>query len=303
MCVRRVFLITSVLILLCLVNTLEAEAYSSNPFVIKLAIPGPKDSGGGVITADINNDGKMDYLVTVPGHLAVYDNNGKKVWIKKTDIVVGGSSENQGMPGHCGPGVAAGDVDGDGKCEVVFLTRDSVFHIVDGKTGAEKAKAKPPHPEGTDFWEVAMIADFRGTGGDGDILLQTTNNRGYRMGKFLAAYAIEAIVKGGKPLWQSDKFVSCARNSARLADINGDGHDEVLGATIFSAKGKLITRGTRALSYGQYFCRRCKTGQIRFRGRYVRRRCEPRAGGRCGRAYLAESLQKAGATECRCRTI
>ncbi|MHC4310825.1 MAG: FG-GAP repeat domain-containing protein, partial [Planctomycetota bacterium] len=138
MCDRRVFLTISVFVLLCLGNTLEAEAYSSNPFV--------KDSGGGVITADINNDGKMDYLVTVPGHLAVYDNNGKKVWIKKTDIVVGGSSENQGLPGHCGPGVAAGDVDGDGKCEVVFLTRDSVFHIVDGKTGVEKANAKPPHP-------------------------------------------------------------------------------------------------------------------------------------------------------------
>mgnify|MGYP001087613391 CR=1 FL=1 len=219
-----------------------ADDAQGKPFVIKLAIPAPKDSGGGIITADINNDGNMDYLVTVPGYLAVYDNNGKKVWIKKTNIVVGGSSENQGLPGHCGPGVAAGDVDGDGKCEVVFLTRDSVVHIVDGKTGQEEANAKPPHPDGTDCWEVAMIADFRGTGGDRDILSQTTNNRGYRMGKYLAAYAIEALVKGGKPLWQSDKFVSCAHNSARLADINGDGRDEVLGATIFSAEGKLLAR-------------------------------------------------------------
>ncbi|MHC4642011.1 MAG: FG-GAP repeat domain-containing protein [Planctomycetota bacterium] len=144
MSVRRVLLTVSVIILSCFSMALEAEAYSSNPFVIKLNIPGPKDSGGGIITADINNDRKMDYLVTVPGHLAAYDNNGKKLWIKKTDIVVGGSSENQGLPGHCGPGVAAGDVDGDGKCEVVYLTKDSFFHILDGKTGAEKANAKPP---------------------------------------------------------------------------------------------------------------------------------------------------------------
>jgi hypothetical protein len=221
---------------------LATEGAQGKPFVIKLAIPAPKDSAGGIITADINNDGKMDYLVTVPGHLAAYDNNGEKLWIKKTDIVVGGSSESQGLPGHCDPGVGAGDADGDGKCEVVFLTKDSIFHIVDGETGKEESNAKPPHPEGTDFWEVAMIADFRGTGGDRDILLQTTNNRGYRMGKFLAAYAIEHLVSGGKPLWQSDDFVSCAHNSARLADINGDGRDEVLGATIFSAEGKPLSR-------------------------------------------------------------
>jgi len=242
MSIRRVVLKAVVYALLCCPLVLAGQGYKNNPFVIELAVPAPKDSAGGIIVADINNDGKMDYLVTVPGHLAVYDNNGKKQWIKKTNIVVGGSSENQGLPGHCGPGVAAGDVDGDGKCEVVFLTRDSIFHIVDGKTGAEKANAKLPHPDGTDFWEVAMIADFRGTGGDGDILLQTTNNRGYRMGKFLAAYDIDKLVKGGKPLWQSDKFVSCAHNSARLADINGDGRDEVLGATIFSADGKLLAR-------------------------------------------------------------
>jgi hypothetical protein len=87
-----------------------------------------------------------------------------------------------------------------------------------------------------------MIADFRGTGGDGDILLQATNKDGYRTGKFLAAYAIDKLVSGGEPLWQTDKFESCAHNSARLADINGDGRDEVLGATIFSADGKLLAR-------------------------------------------------------------
>ncbi len=242
MSIRRVVLKATVFVLLYGGVTPVAEAYKSNPFVVKLAIPSPKDSAGGIIVADINNDGKMDYLVTVPGHLAVYGNDGKRLWIKKTNIVVGGSSESQGLPGHCGPGVAAGDVDGDGKCEVVFLTKNSVVHIVDGETGREEANAKPPHLEGTDFWEVAMIADFRGTGGDRDILLQTTNNRGYRMGKFLAAYTIKRLLSGGKPLWQSDKFVSCAHNSARLADINGDGRDEVLGATIFSAEGKLMTR-------------------------------------------------------------
>jgi len=242
MVVRRVALKAVVLVFLCGVVALAAEGYGSNPFVIRLSIPAPKDSAGGIIVADVNNDGKMDYLVTVPGHLAVYGNDGKKLWIKKTNIVVGGSSESQGLPGHCGPGVAAGDIDGDGKCEVVFLTKDSVVHIVDGATGRQEAASNPPYPKEAARWEVAMIADFRGTGGDRDILLQATNKRGYRMGKFLAAYTVEQLVDGGKPLWTTDKFISCAHNSARLADINGDGRDEALGATIFSAEGKLLTQ-------------------------------------------------------------
>jgi len=48
------------------------------------------------VAADVNNDNKPDYLVTVRGHLAVYDNSGEKLWLKKTDIAVGGQSESQG---------------------------------------------------------------------------------------------------------------------------------------------------------------------------------------------------------------
>lgn len=228
--------------ILVFLSSVVAQSYQSNPFVIELAIPVPQDSAGGIIVADIDNDNNMDYLVTVPGHLAAHANDGRELWVLKADVVVGSSSESYGLPGHNGPGVAASDVEGDGKCEVVFPTKDSVLHIVEGKTGQQKASAKPPYPNEAQGWEVAMIADFRGTGGDRDILLQTTNEQGYRMGKFLAAYSVDDLVKDGKLLWETDKFVCCAHNSARLADINGDGRDEVLGATIFSADGKLLAQ-------------------------------------------------------------
>jgi hypothetical protein len=140
-----------------------AHAYPQNPFVIRLEIPAPQDSAGGIIVADVNNDGRMDYLVTVPGHIAAYANDGRKLWVLKTDVVVSGSSENEGLPGHNGPGVAAGDMDGDGRCEVLFLMKDSVLHILDGSTGREKATAQPRHPDEAERWEVAMLADFRGT--------------------------------------------------------------------------------------------------------------------------------------------
>ena len=219
-----------------------SATYAANPFVIDLEIPAPQDSAGGIIVADVDNDGRMDFLVTVPGHLAVYGNDGRKLWIVKADVGVGGSSERQGLPGHHGPGVAAGDVDGDGKCEVVFLTRDSILHVVDGATGEQKGSAQPAVPQGAAGWEVSMLADFRGTGGDRDVLLQTTNKEGYRTGRYLAAYAIDELLAGGKPLWTTDRFVSCAHNAARLADLDGDGRDEVLGDMILGPDGKLLSR-------------------------------------------------------------
>lgn len=219
-----------------------AQGYQQDPFVITLDVPAPQDSAGGMIVADLDTDGNLDYLVTVPGHVAAYANDGTRLWVLKTDVVVGGSSESEGLPGHNGPGVAAGDVDADGRCEVLFLTKDSTLHIVDGKTGRTEATAKPPYPEQAERWEIAMIADFRGAGADGDILLQATNKDGYRMGKLLAAYSVTGLLNGEKPLWQTDQFVSCAHNGARLADLNADGRDEILGATILSADGKLLAQ-------------------------------------------------------------
>ena len=234
---RTLFVMT---IFLGAVNPVRAEV--GKPLVIDLDVPAPQDSAGGIIAADVTGDGKPDFLVTVPGHLAVYDNSGAKLWIERTPIVVGTQSESQGLPGHHGPGVAAGDVDGDGRTEVLFLTLDGTLHCVRGADGHEKATAKPPVPDGAQRWELAMIADFRGVGDDAEVLLEASNQKGYRMGKYLAAYAFEDLIAGKGPLWTADQFLPCAHNGARLADLDADGRDEVLGATILSPKGKPMAR-------------------------------------------------------------
>jgi len=213
--------------------------YEPNPFVIKTELPPPKDSAGGIIVADVDDDGLIDYVVTVPGHVGAYHHGGKQLWLVKIDVRVGGSSERQGLPGHNGPGVQAGDCDGDGHTEVLFLTQDGKLHVLAGATGKAKTALALPQPFKDGMaWQHAILCNLRGKG-DRDVIVQTTNKTGYKMGRYLAAYALDAPTK---PLWQTDAYLGCAHTGARVADLNGDGLDEVLGATVFGPDGKLLFR-------------------------------------------------------------
>ncbi|NET79027.1 MULTISPECIES: rhamnogalacturonan lyase family protein [Okeania] len=220
-------------------------SYSSiKPKIIKLEdLPAEDERIGGIITADINDDGKKDFIITKPGHIVVYQGSGQKLWAKQINIQVTIKSEKNGLPGHFGAGVQAGDVDGDSKTEVLFLTKDNTLHIVEGESGKTKKTIPLKSPAGTERWEHLVITNFRGQG-DRDLLLQTTNSEGYRTGVFLAAYAIDELLKkeDPQPLWTRDDFVANAHNGARVADLNGDGKDEVLGATLISPDGEILVQ-------------------------------------------------------------
>ncbi|MCL4180934.1 MAG: hypothetical protein KJ072_24700 [Verrucomicrobia bacterium] len=217
-----------------LAMTLPAAAAVA-PRVVPLAFPVGEGGQGSVMAADLEGNGEHGLVVTAPGLIAAYGAAGERKWLCETPIrVSAGSSESRGLPGHDAPGVQVADIDGDGRPELLHLDESSRVHIRNARTG-ELIRAVPlTPPEGAERWEHLAVANLRGQG-DRDLVLQATNAKGYRVGRYVAAFAIEDLA--GKPLWATDHFGALAHGPFRLADLDGDGRDEVCGFTILKPDG------------------------------------------------------------------
>ena len=211
------------------------------PQVISLSFSLSDTYAGGLITADVDDDGQKDFIVTAPDSIAAYDQSGKEIWTQQIDIQLTEHAESHGLPGLHGAGVQAADIDGDQTMEVLFLTQNGAVNILNGANGEVENSIKLESPDGAEGWEHLVVANFRGEG-DRDLLLQATNADGYRMGRYLAAYSLDRlrVQDNPQPLWTRDDFVANAHNGARVADLNQDGRDEVLGGTIISADGEIL---------------------------------------------------------------
>jgi hypothetical protein len=221
----------------------RTSLYSTiKPKVIKTDLPDKDDGRGGLIATDITGEGMMDFIIAKEGHVAAYENSGKRLWHKKISVQVSKKSERHGLPGWHAPSVQAADVDGDKKTEVLFLSKNNELFILNGINGAIKSKLILKPPIDAERWEHLVIANFRGKC-DCDFLLQATNSEGYRLGRYIAAFALD--FKEGKQylslLWQRDDFLANAHSGARIADLDGDGKDEVLGGVIISPEGQRLT--------------------------------------------------------------
>ena len=175
--------------------------------------PFSDEGGGGIFAYDVDDDGLYDFIVTSDNHIGAYANSGNKLWVKKVNIKFFDTAHH--------PSAIAGDMDGDGQQEVAFLTTSNEIKILNGKSGDEKktlSNAESP---------VAIaIANLRGRG-DREIIVQYSQTH------------IKAIsADDGSVLWETHEYRGIEHSPLRQADLDGDGLDEVAGASIIDNDGK-----------------------------------------------------------------
>ncbi|HXV76644.1 MAG TPA: FG-GAP-like repeat-containing protein [Candidatus Polarisedimenticolaceae bacterium] len=208
------------------------------PLVIPLAELDGWDDTGGVVAADLDGDGRREFVVTGRAGVAAFGSDGARLWFHAVDLQLTWKSEVHGLPGRHAPGVAVADVDGDSSTELMLLTRDGRLVVIDGVAGAVERTVRLPVPADAERWEHLVLAHFRRSD-ELDLLLQATDRPYFRSGRFLAAYDLERLLAGEPttPLWATDRFRGAGHSGVRVADLDGDGLDEVVGAMILGPDG------------------------------------------------------------------
>jgi hypothetical protein len=200
--------------------------YPANPFVFELAFPLPPDvPRGSIFVHELDGDGLFDFVVTADGTVSAYAHDGALLWLESAPIhLPDAANGGSGYPGRHAPGAIAVDVDGDGAAEIAFVGDDGLVRIRDGATGAPRfagSEAAYTFPG----VEAIVAADFRGTG-DRDALLQYDQNH-------LRAISLE----DGATLWEVFDWLGMEHSAVRVADMDGDGRDEVVGPNFLGPDG------------------------------------------------------------------
>lgn len=187
--------------------------YASRSFGLRKL---PSEVYGGVFCHDLDGDGALDFVVTGPGFVDAYANDGAPLWAKDTDIALLGFSHH--------PSAIAGDMDGDGATEVAYLSEGGEITVLDAETGEARWSFEAPGEP-----VAVVLVNVRGLG-DREILFQ------YDQTRLLVADAVT-----GEPIWDTDEYRGIEHSPARVADLDGDGLDEVAGAVIIDHDGSVMS--------------------------------------------------------------
>ena len=174
---------------------------------------------GGLFVHDVDGDGLMEYVVSVPGQIAVFDWDGRLLWRRRTaQRLRAGAAAGDNLPGSNHPGVfAVGS-------EIGYVTSGGEIVVHDGRSGEVLRRRG-----GFDGAQVALAARFTRRGRE--LLLQFDQ-------RMVAAVDLDDFHE----LWRSNEYLGFDHAPAFVADLDGDGLDEVLGPLSLAADGTPLPR-------------------------------------------------------------
>jgi len=230
-------------------SPLSEQAAHEKPSTMKLWKTINLDAYPGmfVCPGDLNNDGRMDFLLyregpqTTPGYLVAVDHAGQTLWQRG----------DSGLKSHTPDGYAQEpalrgialiyDIDHDGHSEVIteFWENDNpMFYILDGATGVtEKSRPSPLDLQvrsgrRTRCSPIGRIAFLDGK--NPGIVLK------YDASKRVPCYGV-AMDAELNTLWELHANPHAMGHVPTVADVDGDGREEVLFGTLLADdNGKIL---------------------------------------------------------------
>jgi hypothetical protein len=152
--------------------------------------------------------------------IGMMDLSGKVLWKQ-------GEMLESCYPFHSDVPFNFGDIDGDGKAELLIV-QDNILRILDSSTGEAKQEMPVPKMESGEpmFSDSILLADLSGKGRKSDILLKD---------RYTNIWAFDSDLQ---PLWHRTLNTG---HFPRAFDINGDGREEVMaGYSMLTADGETM---------------------------------------------------------------
>ena len=186
---------------------------------------------------DINNDGFPEIvvgtsgdtcLVSEDGGVYALDHNGNVLWFfKPGDLCEGGNGKSDGV--RSSP--ALGDLDGNGKLDIVFGAWDHYVYVLEDN-GTSTPTVKWSYYVRDTVWSSAALADINEDGWL-EVVIGSDISRSLGDGGRFWVFDRDGNVLSGFPQFVDETIWS----SPAVGDINGDGHLEMVVGTGFFWQG------------------------------------------------------------------